>query len=88
MRRREIVPRLAGMRPGGTHAVDARVVRVEWTLGDRSRLRMAANFARTESPPVVLPRGTLIHATAPLVPGTRSALPPWSVIVTREAGLG
>ena len=88
LRRREIVPRLAGMRPGGHHAVAGRVVQVEWVLGDRSCLRLAANFAPTESPAGAVPAGTLIHATAPLAPGTRSALPPWGVVVAREASDG
>ena len=84
LRRREIAPRLAGMRPGGRYTVAGRVVQVEWTLGDRSCLRLAANFAPTESPAVAVPAGTVIHATAPLAAGTRSALPPWGVVVTRE----
>ena len=85
VRRREIVPRLAGMAHGGIAAADAHVVRVEWTLGDRSRLRMAANLGPTESAPVPVPAGTVIYATAAIEPGARSAFPPWSVIVTREA---
>ena len=76
------------MRPGGRYTVAGRVVQVEWTLGDRSCLRLAANFASTGSPDVAVPAGTVIHATAPLAPGTRSALPPWGVVVTRETADG
>ncbi|MET0680830.1 MAG: DUF3459 domain-containing protein, partial [Burkholderiales bacterium] len=53
-----------------------------------SCLRLAANFASTGSPDVAVPAGTVIHATAPLAPGTRSALPPWGVVVTRETADG
>ena len=84
LRRREIVPGLAGMEPGGTFAVRGHAVEVAWTLGDRSRLRLAANLGWTESPVFTLPKGDLIHATAPLEPGTTRALPPWSVLISRE----
>jgi maltooligosyltrehalose trehalohydrolase len=88
LRRREIVPRLAGMKPGGTFTVRGHAVEVGWTLGDGSRLRLAANLGRTESPVVPLPAGEPIHATAPLAAGASGALPPWSVFVTREASGG
>jgi malto-oligosyltrehalose trehalohydrolase len=47
IRNREIVPRLRGMTGfAGSHQVlGAKSVLVEWRLGDRSRLRLIANFA-------------------------------------------
>jgi 1,4-alpha-glucan branching enzyme len=50
IRRREIVPRLAGM---GSHAgsygvLGSRAVSIEWRLGDGSRLLLLANFAREQ----------------------------------------
>ena len=43
---REIVPRLAGMPPyaGSYQVLGPKAVRVEWRLGDGSRLRLLANF--------------------------------------------
>ena len=85
VRRSEITPRLRGMRPGGTYAVEGHVVQAEWTLGDGSRLRLAANLAPQASRAVAVPAGTALYASAPLAPGTPGVLPPWAVIVTREA---
>jgi maltooligosyltrehalose trehalohydrolase len=49
LRRREIVPRLPAMAPGGRYDVigPAAAVRVEWRLGDDTRLLLFANFADT-----------------------------------------
>jgi malto-oligosyltrehalose trehalohydrolase len=45
IRRDEIVPRLHGIMPGGTYRVLApAALRVEWRLGDGSRLVLLANF--------------------------------------------
>ncbi|HYU12410.1 MAG TPA: malto-oligosyltrehalose trehalohydrolase, partial [Stellaceae bacterium] len=46
IRRREIVPRLRSMAPGGRYRMlGPAALRVEWTLGDRSELLLLANFA-------------------------------------------
>jgi maltooligosyltrehalose trehalohydrolase len=45
MRRREIVPRLRAIQPGGTYrVVGPAALRVEWRLGDGSPLVLLANF--------------------------------------------
>jgi maltooligosyltrehalose trehalohydrolase len=43
LRGERIVPRLAGMRGGGRYAVRDGVLRVSWTLGDRSTLHLATD---------------------------------------------
>ena len=58
-----IVPRLAGMPPSGTYAVERNdVLCASWTLGDGSILRLTANFG-----PVLQHRvrqeGEVIYAT-------------------------
>jgi malto-oligosyltrehalose trehalohydrolase len=46
IRRREIVPRLHGMAPGGQYRMlGPMALRVEWTLGDGSELVLLANFS-------------------------------------------
>ncbi len=70
IRRREIVPRLAGMPPfaGRYRTLGPQAVIVEWKLGDRSRLILAANFsARTVLLPEEASGGRLLYSSA--VPG-------------------
>jgi maltooligosyltrehalose trehalohydrolase len=43
LRRERVAPRLAGMRGGGRYAVQDGVLRVSWTLGDRSTLHLATD---------------------------------------------
>ena len=51
IRRREIVPRLRGMMPGGRdRMLGPKALRVEWTLGDGSELVLLANFGDTAVP--------------------------------------
>lgn len=46
LRARVVVPRLAGMKPGGSYdLLGPEALRVEWELGDGSSLRLLANFA-------------------------------------------
>jgi len=87
LRRRLIVPRLAGMRAGGDFRVeDGSVLRVQWTLGEGSRLHLLANFAASASVPVTLPPGRSLYANAPLATDNveRRELPPWFVAFTLE----
>ena len=65
LRAREIAPRLVGMSgdAGRWHALGTRALRVDWRLGDGSRLHLLANFgddtvALAEEPP-----GRLLFAT-------------------------
>ncbi|HEU0156359.1 MAG TPA: DUF3459 domain-containing protein, partial [Stellaceae bacterium] len=67
VRRREIVPRLAGMAPFAGHyrVPAAKAVIVEWRLGDRSRLMLAANFSDENMPvPAAASDGRLLYASA------------------------
>ncbi len=86
LRRRVIVPRLAGMRPGGDFSIEDGVLRVRWTLGAGSRLHLAANFAASASGPLPPPPGRLLYAS-PAAAGDGASqwtLPPWSVAFTLE----
>jgi malto-oligosyltrehalose trehalohydrolase len=65
LRAREIVPRLAGIAGHAGHyaALGDRAVRVQWRLGDGSRLSLIANFAAA---PIGVPDppGRLLYASA------------------------
>jgi 1,4-alpha-glucan branching enzyme/maltooligosyltrehalose trehalohydrolase len=66
IRRREIVPRLEGIEPGGTYRVlGPATLRVEWRLGDGSTLLLLGNFG-DEPVPLVEPAapGDLIYCSA------------------------
>lgn len=67
LRRREIVPRLAGQPPSsGRHRVTGpRSLTVEWPLGDRSRLLLAANFSSQAVPaPAEAGAASLLYSSA------------------------
>lgn len=84
LRRREIVPRLAGT---GGHAGrfrlhDCGVLEVDWTLGDGSRLALLARpGGEGEGPAMAPPPGRVLAATHPEEPGAAGLLRPvpWSV---------
>ncbi|MGE5792442.1 MAG: malto-oligosyltrehalose trehalohydrolase [Bacteroidota bacterium] len=83
VRRREITPRLAGMRPGGEFECEgAGGLAVRWTLGDGARLHLAANLGDAPGR-LAAPPGRLVHATERDAPAA-----PWSVIATLEAAGG
>jgi malto-oligosyltrehalose trehalohydrolase len=88
LRRRHIVPRLAGMRGSGAFELaGSGGLAARWTLGDGSRLALAGNFSDGRCPGLPAPRGEVIYASdgqarAALAAG---AAPPWSVIWTLEA---
>ncbi|HEY1507113.1 MAG TPA: malto-oligosyltrehalose trehalohydrolase, partial [Stellaceae bacterium] len=66
LRRREIVPRLAGTHPvSARYASEGRSLSVEWDLPDGSHLMLIANLAATWGRPIAKPRGRLIWGTAP-----------------------
>ena len=88
LRQRVIVPRLAGMLSGGDFRIeDASVLRVQWTLGEGSRLHLVANFTAAASGPLPLPPGQLVYASSSLAEGVagQCALPAWTVAYTLEA---
>ena len=65
LRRREIVPLLAGIagNAGGWHALGERALAVEWRLGDGGRLSLFANFGTDAVSLAEPPGGRLIYAT-------------------------
>jgi len=70
LRARAIAPRLFGMAPGGSYRVlGPAALRVEWRLGDGSRLLLLANVAETpvplDAPPVADERIYCSAATPP-----------------------
>ena len=91
LRHRVIVPRLAGMRSGGDFRIeDGGVLRVQWTLGEGSRLHLAANFAASASPPMTMPPGQVLYANPPQNEDRagQPGLPPWFVAFTLEHARG
>jgi maltooligosyltrehalose trehalohydrolase len=75
IRRREIVPRLAGARFGEAHAADNGLLTANWRMGDRTTLRLVANLSERD----------VTHAS-PQMPGTllwgsalSESMPAWSV---------
>lgn len=65
LRRREIVPRLAGMKDAGRwRLLGERALEVGWRLGDGSALRLLVNFG-AERIAVETPPGQLLHAEGP-----------------------
>jgi maltooligosyltrehalose trehalohydrolase len=75
IRRREIVPRLAGARFGEAHAAANGLLTANWRMGDRTTLRLVANLSergvRHASPHI---QGTLLWGSA-----LRESMPAWSV---------
>ena len=87
LRHRVIVPRLAGMKPGGAfHIEHGGALRVHWTLGDGSTLHLLANFAANAAPALLLPPGELVYANPPRTEerARQAQLPPWFVAFTLE----
>jgi maltooligosyltrehalose trehalohydrolase len=89
LRHRVIVPRLGGMQRGGDFRIeDGSVLRVQWTLGEGSRLHLLANFAASASAAAAMPPGQIVYANPPQSMGRASLreLPPWFVAYTLERG--
>jgi maltooligosyltrehalose trehalohydrolase len=86
IRREAIVPRLEGIggNAGSAEILGDAALRVNWTLGDGSRLTLVANLARETSE--VAPAGgdedEVLFASRPDLPAALGAgrLPPWSVL--------
>jgi maltooligosyltrehalose trehalohydrolase len=75
IRRREIVPRLAGARFGKAHAADSGLLTADWRMGDGATLSLLANLSEREATPA-----------SPQMQGTRlwgsalgTSMPAWSV---------
>ncbi len=76
IRAREVVPRLGHIPPcaGSFRVLGPKAVEVEWRLGDRSRLRLLANFdAAAVSAPIDAGEGRMLYSSAE--PGTPPLAP-------------
>jgi maltooligosyltrehalose trehalohydrolase len=75
IRRREIMPRLAGARFGEAHATDNGLLTANWRMGDGATLSLVANLS---DQPIAgsnnAAKGTLIWGSE-----LNGSLPPWSV---------
>ncbi len=81
LRRREIVPRLAGARFGKAQASEDGLLIAYWRLGDGQKLTLAANLSDKPMPATAKPsQGTPIWGGEP-----GKMLKPWSVFWRREA---
>jgi len=81
IRRREIVPRLSAIEPGGTYDLfGPAALRVEWRLGDGSRLVLLANFAELPALlPEQMPQNRMLYTSGePLGESLGGAIPPHS----------
>jgi malto-oligosyltrehalose trehalohydrolase len=91
VRRRAIVPRLAGMTG---HAGEMRLwspgLTVAWRLGDGARLTLLANLSGSSAEGCEAPAGDLLFASAPgLVEAARlGRMPAWSVLWTLDPAAG
>jgi maltooligosyltrehalose trehalohydrolase len=88
LRRRHIVPRLAGMRSGGSFAVTGDdLLHVDWTLGDGARLRLVANFSDSPCGGIDVPAGDVLYVSELPPEGdlARRVLPANAVVFTLEA---
>jgi 1,4-alpha-glucan branching enzyme len=85
LRRRHIVPHLAGESGKGRFAVDGTVLAVDWTLGDRTRLHLRANFSGKPGIGVPACAGAVLFAE----PGSSATeLGAWCAQWTLEAARG
>jgi maltooligosyltrehalose trehalohydrolase len=75
IRRREIMPRLAGAVFGEAHAADNGLLTASWRMGDGATLSLLANLSdRPIAEPDGAAKGTLIWGSE-----LKGSLPPWSV---------
>jgi maltooligosyltrehalose trehalohydrolase len=82
LRRSEIVPRLAGMTGGSARQtlLAGRALRVDWTLGDASRLTLLANLDGAPLELAAEAEGRLLHATPENAAASRRSLPAMSAV--------
>jgi malto-oligosyltrehalose trehalohydrolase len=92
LRRREIMPRLAGMRPdtGQCRCLGSHALAASWSLGDDARLSVAINLGPDEASGVARPPGRLLYATSPAAVAAldSGALPAWAAVWTLDEGGG
>jgi malto-oligosyltrehalose trehalohydrolase len=81
IRRREIVPRLAGAAFGDAHATDDGLLTASWRMGDGATLQLEANLSTRE-----VARQRSRTTGTPIWGGeTSEPIPPWSVFWRLEA---
>ncbi|MFO1431733.1 MAG: malto-oligosyltrehalose trehalohydrolase [Candidatus Competibacteraceae bacterium] len=84
IRQQKLVPRLVGLEGRKSHftVLGKRGLRVEWTLGDGSRLYLLANLGEQPIAEVSPPEGEVVFASQEglLAEPTEQILPPWSVL--------
>jgi len=85
LRRRHIVPRLAGMTGGGRFVIVNSALHVEWTLGDGARLHLAVNFTHQDAVLPQAPAGQSLYSSAAFAEDGALRLAPAGVAVTLEA---
>jgi malto-oligosyltrehalose trehalohydrolase len=82
IRRREIMPRLAGAAFGEAHAADNGLLTASWRMGDGATLRLLANLSNSATcRPQTETKGTPIWGGE-----IGKAIPPWSVFWRVAAG--
>jgi maltooligosyltrehalose trehalohydrolase len=74
VRRREIIPRLAGAQFGAAQASAAGLLSANWQMGDGRRLNLAANLSDQDIAVPNAAQGTLIWGSE-----LTGSLPPWTV---------
>lgn len=90
LRHRDLVPRLAGLRCGGTSTVAGGLLQVAWPLGEGSWWHLAANFSDQGVDLPAEPAHTLVYSHRADCPVAEGAvhLGPCGVHVTLEAPRG
>ena len=82
LRRRRVVPHLAGPKHEARFAVDGAGLSVDWTLGDGSQLHLRANFSDAPWTNVPVAPGDVLFAAPDAT--SAPALAPWSALWTLE----
>jgi maltooligosyltrehalose trehalohydrolase len=81
LRRREIMPRLAGSHSfAARYRCEGRNLSVEWDLADGSHLMLNANLATAPAEPLAKPRGRIIWGTMP----QSGVLGSWTALLSIE----
>ena len=84
LRRRLIVPHLAGTQREAKYTVEGRHLMVDWMLGDGTRLHLRANFSDVDWMRVPAVPGTMIYPAQ--ARADAAGLPAWSAWWTLEPG--
>jgi maltooligosyltrehalose trehalohydrolase len=85
IRRRQLVPHLAGARTGGRYEISNGVLCVDWPLAARAVLRLALNLCDADATLPQLPSGRCLYALGAQAAHGALRMPPCSVYVTLES---